>query len=205
MTGTRHDVGTRDDALDARLSALTDPGEDPAFRARLLARLERTADGAGRPARAWRGLATAALLAAVVAGGVLAWRVLLPAGPDDTGATATAPGARAAATAGAPAVGRPPHTNAVAQAAGDSPSAAPANPLAPSARPARQGQNVRVRDVLTDEDPLPYGMERVRVAGIAIAPVTLPQVREDPTLGALTPPDPIRVDQIDIDPIAPRR
>ena len=80
-------TGTDDSALDALLSTLTEPGEDPAFRARVLSRLEGS-PGEARASLPLRWAVAGALLAAALEVATLyPWR---PAGPAEADATVVA-------------------------------------------------------------------------------------------------------------------
>jgi hypothetical protein len=196
-----------DSALDALLSTLTEPGEDPAFRARVLSRLDGSVDDA-RTSPPWRWAAAGVLVAAaLVVAMFYGWRPQRPVGDDaERAAVESAPAASSAGgamvrTDSSATPGRDASTGLAAEA--------PAEPWTTSDRRSRaavrEPQVVAAREALADDQPLPYGIERIRLEPVSIQPFALREVREDPAMAALIPPDPVRVDPIDIDEITPRR
>lgn len=207
MDEGRHRTGGQDErALDALLAALTEPGEDPAFRARVLSRLDASVDDARR-SRPWRWAASGVLVAAaLVAVTFSVWRPDRPAGHDAARSETEAPAASPAGGSLFPANSSGgPWSGTSAPSAGE----LPAQQLAMAGRrtraAAREPQAIEARDTLGDDQPLPYGMERIRLEPVTIQPFALREVREDPRLAALAAPEPVRVDPIDVEEIAPRR
>jgi hypothetical protein len=195
-----------DDRLDAALAALTDPGEDAGFRTRVLSRLDAPGDGA-QPSLPGRWAAAGVLLAAaLVVATFYPWRPHRPVGRDVERAAeealAASPAGDSIVTA-APAAG--PGNGTSAPSATEQPAPQVASAHRRTSGAVREARMVAARESLADDQPLPYGMERIRVDPVAIPSFTLREVREDPMMAALTPPEPVRVDPIDIAEIAPRR
>ena len=196
-------TGTDDSALDALLSTLTEPGEDPAFRARVLSRLEGS-PGEARASLPLRWAVAGALLAAaLVVATIYPWR---PAGPAEADATVVAE-ATADPNVAFPAPAAPAYSNGVPVAGARPGSGSPVesatvrrSPATSRARVQPAGRGARALD-----DVLPYGLERGPLGPPCVPPVAPPEVREDPMMAALAPPEPVRVDPIDIAEIAPRR
>jgi hypothetical protein len=203
MTETTQTGNVSDEALDALLAGLTDPGEGRGFRARVMARLGGGAPQVPPATVPWRGLAASLGVAAVVFGAFLAWRASDPSPRHDA---STAPDAGPVASSppavdlpGASVAGRDVATGATATTRPDS---GPAR--VPRAGDATVPSQVTTAANFAEDEPLPYGMERIRVATVSIPPVTVSELGEDPSLAALARPDPVLIDPIDIDPIAPR-
>ncbi len=207
MTGTKQTGDDVDEALDARLAALTDPGEDPAFRAQVLARIEGAATPVAHGGRARPALVTVSVAAVLVAVAFLAWRASAPSAPHDARVVVEGQSQMVPPTSPA---------NPIAVAAADRDEGTRVETAATTRLDARRARAARAgapsvtslvtsaADVAGDE-ALPYGMERVRLEPVSIQPFALRAVREDPMMAALAPPEPVRVDPIDIAEIAPRR
>jgi hypothetical protein len=194
--------------LDEELAALTAPGtggtpaavDDTAFRARVLARIEaerrgrRAAWPAAWPGVAWRPVVVAVLL---VAAGVASWvgrpwRLHEPAQHAAEHAGAAPPDGAATADEALPPAR-------VAHVRGGV-----ASQTADGARRSRGRRAVAAGGAL--DVPPPYRVDDpVRIERVALAPVRVPAVRDDPALAPLAPPPSGVVDPVDVDVERPRR
>jgi hypothetical protein len=191
-----------DQRLDAVLAEMTRVGGDPAFRARVLQRIETETSrptGWRQPlplGPAYGGLAAVATLLVVLAAGWLAWQGLgAPWHPERqeaaaVGSPGTAPTVEPAASA----------RQSVAQASAGPAAAAmtPADAF-PVQRAPRPGRQPRQSSAASD-DLLPRP-PAVSVETVSIEPLALPRVGDAEDFAPIESPEPVRIQPLQIAPV----